>query len=501
MNVGTVLRATASRLPDKKAVIFGNKSFTFSELDQGADRVASFLARRGIKKSDRVAIVFPNIPEFLIVYFGIIRLGAIGVPLDFRFKGDELSSVLIDADVKALFTLKNKFVEIESDLGAARSLLHTVVLFEGEHPETFRLETLLNEDAPTRLDEVTIDEAGEALYLYTSGTTGKPKGVVLTFRNLDYYPLTMNHMVGAGEDDVIGFIIPLSHVSGPVVSNLIALNGSTILLFEHLRPDRILEEVDRFGVTYFFGVPPIFQALLRVPHRERYHLKSLVYVSMMGTNVPLPLMQEFRHAFSTVKVIQGYGLTEASPSITLMPLEHADSKMGSIGLPVPDIELKFLDGNDKEVLQGEVGEIVVKGPMIMKGYHNNPEATQEMIKNGWLYTSDLGKMDQGGFVYHLGRKDDMIITGGLNVFPAEVENVLLKHPDILEAGAVGIPDEDRGQAIKAVVVLKPEKPLDKKALLTFCREHLANFKVPKTVESRDSLPKTSTGKVSRRDLV
>jgi long-chain acyl-CoA synthetase len=193
-------------------------------------------------------------------------------------------------------------------------------------------------------------------------------------------------------------------------------------------------------------------------------------------------MQEFRHAFSTVKVIQGYGLTEASPSITLMPLEHADTKMGSIGLPVPDIELKFLDGNGKEVLQGEVGEIVVKGPMIMKGYHNNPEATQEMIKDGWLYTSDLGKMDQGGFVYHLGRKDDMIITGGLNVFP------------------VGVPDEDRGQAIKAVVVLKPEKPLDKKALLAFCREHLANFKVPKIVESRDSLPKTSTGKVSRRDL-
>ena len=188
MNVGTVLRATASRLPDKKAVIFGNKSFTFSELDQGADRVANFLARRGIKRGERVAIVFPNIPEFLIIYFGIIRLGAIGVPLDFRFKGDELSSVLIDADVKVLFTLKNKFVEIESDLGEAGKLLHTVVLFEGEHPETFRLEALLKEDAPKKLDEVKIDEDEEALYLYTSGTTGKPKGVVLTFRNLGLLP-------------------------------------------------------------------------------------------------------------------------------------------------------------------------------------------------------------------------------------------------------------------------------------------------------------------------
>jgi long-chain acyl-CoA synthetase len=199
-------------------------------------------------------------------------------------------------------------------------------------------------------------------------------------------------------------------------------------------------------------------------------------------------------------VIQGYGLTETSPYITLLPLEYADTKMGSIGLPVPEIALKLLDGNGKEVLQGEVGEIVVKGPMIMKGYHSNPEATHEMIQDGWLYTGDLGKLDQDGFVYHLGRKDDMIITGGLNVFPAEVENVLLKHPDVLEVGAVGITDEDRGQAIKAVVVLKPEKQLDKKTLIAFCREHLANFKVPKIVESRDSLPKTSTGKISRRDL-
>ena len=252
MDVSKVLRATASRLPDKKAVIFGNKSFTFSELDQGADRVANFLSRRGIKKGTAWQSSSLIFPEFLIVYFGIIRLGAIGVPLDFRFKGDELSSVLIDADVKALFTLKNKFVEIESDLGAARSLLHTVVLFEGEHPETFSLEALLKENAPTKLDEVKIDEDEEALYLYTSGTTGKPKGVVLTFRNLDYYPLTMNRMVGAGESDVIGFIIPLSHISGPIVSNMIALNGSTIVLFENLRPDRILEEVDRLWDNLFF---------------------------------------------------------------------------------------------------------------------------------------------------------------------------------------------------------------------------------------------------------
>jgi len=500
MDVGKILRTTAARLPDKKAVIFGNRSFTFRDLDQGADRIANFLFQRGVKKGDRVAILFPNIPEFVVTYLGIIRLGAIGVPLDFRFKGDELNSVLRDAEVKVLFTLKDKWEEVKSDLKGLEDVLTTIVILGEDRSGTFDFKKILSQESPPMGDEIIIAEEDEALYLYTSGTTGKPKGVVLTFRNLDYYPLTMNQMVHSGENDRIGFIIPLSHISGPVISNMMVLNGSTIVLFEHLRPDRILEDVDRYGVTYFFGVPPIFQAILRVPHRERYQLKTLIYVSMMGANVPLSLIQEFRSAFPTVKVIQGYGLTETSPYITLLPLEYADSKMGSIGLPVPEIEIKLLDESGKEVPPGEVGEIVVRGPMVMKGYHNNPEATQAMIRNGWLYTGDLGRVDSEGFFYHLGRKDDLIITGGLNVFPDEVETILLRHPDVMEAGVVGIPDKERGQAIKAVVVMKPGKVFDRKGLLNFCREHLANFKVPKIIESREFLPKTSTGKISRKDL-
>lgn len=500
MNVGKVLRDTAARLPRKRAVIFGNQSFTFSELNLAADRVANFLTEKGVGKGDRVGMIFPNIPEFVIVYFGVLRLGAIGVPLDPRLKGDELAPVLNDAAVKALFVINDKFTEVGSDLERVESLA-TVVVSGGKISENLTLEAVVKAEMPSDEIDTEVNEEDEALYLYTSGTTGKPKGVVLTFRNLDYFPLTMNRMVGAGENDVIGFILPLSHISGPVVSNLVALNGSTMFLFEHLRPDRILEEVDRHGITYFFGVPPIFQSLLRVPHRERYHLKSLVYVSMMGTNVPIQLLKDFREAFPTVKTIQGYGLTEASPYITLLPLEYADTKLGSIGLPVPDIQIKLLDANGTEAPNGAVGEIVVKGPMVMKSYHNNPEATREIIQNGWLYTNDLGRIDQDGFIYHLGRKDDMIITGGLNVFPAEVENMLMKHPGILEVGAVGVPDEERGQIIKAVVVPKPGKSLDKKEVIGFCREHLANFKVPKVVEFSNSLPKTSTGKISRRELM
>jgi len=500
MDVGKILRATAARLPDKKAVIFGNKSITFKKLDQAADSVATFLTNRGVKKGDRVGIIFPNTPEFVLVYFGILRLGAIGVPLDNRLKGEEISSVLRDAGVKTVFLTKNKWNEVQVELEQA-GCLHTVVISGEENSGNFSLEPILKRQMPGKSIEAETDEEDEALYLYTSGTTGKHKGVVLSFRNLDCFPLTMNRMLKAGENDVIGLILPVSHISGPIVSNLIAFNGSTMVMFEHLRPDRILEEVDQQGITFFFGVPPIFQSLLRVPRRDRYQLKSLVYVAMMGTSVPVQLMKKFREAFPTVKAIQGYGLTETSPFITLLPLEYADSKIGSIGLPVPDIQIKLLGTNGERVAPGEAGEIVVNGPMVMKGYHNNPEATKEVLREGWLYTGDLGRIDKDGFIYHLGRKDDMVITGGLNVFPAEVENVLMKHPDVLEAGVAGVPDENRGQVIKAVVVPKPGKSLDKKDISAFCRKHLANFKIPKLIEFREVLPKTSTGKLSRRDLM
>ena len=499
MNVGKTLRATAARLPDKKAVIYSDRSITFKEIDEAADRVATFLFDRGIHKGDRVGIIFPNIPEFVFVYFGVARLGAVGVPLDHRLKGGELSSILKDAEIKAAFITETKFGEVRSDLGEVERL-DSVVISGKEFPGHHCLEAILKGEEASKMVETEIDEEDEAVYLYTSGTTGKPKGVVLTFRNLDCFPLAMNRMFEAGEDDVIGFILPVSHISGPIFCNLIALCGSTLCIFEHLRPDKILENIDRHRINYFHAVPPIFQSLLRVPHQNRYDLKSLIWVATMGTSAPVQLLREFREAFPSVKVIQGYGLTETSPLITLLPLEYAESKLGSIGLPVPEIQIRISDANGKEVAQGEVGEIVVKGPVVMKGYHNNSEATEEMIREGWLYTGDLGRIDEEGFVYHLGRKDDLIITGGFNVFPAEVENVLLRHPDILEAGVVGVPDKDRGQIIKAAVVFRPGKTLASRELKTFCREHLADYKVPKLIEFRDVLPKTSTGKVSRREL-
>jgi long-chain acyl-CoA synthetase len=345
------------------------------------------------------------------------------------------------------------------------------------------------------------EEEEDALYLYTSGTTGAPKAVVLAFSHLDLFPEVLTMFCKTSENDVLGCPLPMSHISGPIVCNETAVRGSTLCIFDQLRPDKILAAMEKHRVTYFFGVPPIYEAILHVPHRERYNLSSLRFVSMMGTSISLELLKSFKKEFPSVAVIQGYGLTETSPQVTLMPLEYEEKKRGSIGIAVPHAEIKIVDEEGKEVPSDEVGELVVTGPMVMKGYHNNPEATRERIKDGWLYTGDLCKKDRDGFYYHLGRKDDMIIVGGLNVYPAEVEQVLKEHPLIKEAGVVGITDEDRGATIKAVVVIQPDSQITKREIISFCRQKLARFKVPKVIEFWDALPKSSTGKIVRKQLV
>jgi long-chain acyl-CoA synthetase len=325
--------------------------------------------------------------------------------------------------------------------------------------------------------------------------------VVLTFSNLDLFPEVLAEFCHTTESDVLGCPLPLSHISGPIVCNETAVRGSTLCVLDLLRPDKILAAMEKHEVTYFFGVPPIYEALLHVPHRERFDLKSLRFVSMMGTSIPLNLLKNFKGAFPSVAVIQGYGLTETSPQITLVPLEYEQKKRGSIGMPVPRAEIKLVDDRRREVPVSEVGELIVKGPMVMKEYHNNPEATRERIKDGWFYTGDLCRKDEDGFYYHMGRKDDMIIVGGLNVYPTEVEQVLREHPLIKEVGVVGVPDKGRGESIKAAIVVKPGSKVSKKEITLYCRERLATFKIPKLVEFWDKLPKSSTGKIARKQLV
>jgi acyl-CoA synthetase (AMP-forming)/AMP-acid ligase II len=302
------------------------------------------------------------------------------------------------------------------------------------------------------------------------------------------------------EQDTIGLVLPVSHIGGPVVLNLMVECGLSVCVIDEMKPKTILDAIQNHRITYLPGTPSIFQMILSIPHWERYDCSSLRAIAMMGTVVPEQLMKEFAKRYPFLQLVQGYGATETSPLLTQTHLKDAKRKMASVGKAVPRAELKIIGQDGKEVEVGQIGEIIARGPQIMKGYLKDPEATAKKIKNGWYYTGDLGQFDEDGCLYVLGRADDMVISGGLNVYPSEVETVLLNHPKVQEAAAVGIPDAKRGQVIKAIVVLKHGETATHREILSFCKERLASFKVPRQLEFKDSLPKSRTGKIVKRQL-
>ena len=318
----------------------------------------------------------------------------------------------------------------------------------------------------------------DALILYTSGTTGEPKGVVLSYRNLLQYPKVMREMGVTDAATMRGCVLPMSHIVGPVVCNELAEKGYTLVIFDQINPVTLLEGIQKYRVNVFESVPIVFQLLLGVKNLASYDTSSMKIAAMMGTSIPMPLLRAFQAAQPHIKVIQGYGLTETSPMITLVDPDKAEAKMGSIGRAVPGVEVRIVDENDKEVPVGEAGEIITRGPHVMKGYFRRADATAQRIRNGWLYTGDVGKVEADGYYYHLGRRDDMIITGGLNVYPAEVENMIYTYPGVQETIVFAIPEAKRGQVIGAAIVPRPGATVVEKELLTFLRANLANFKVP-----------------------
>lgn len=499
MNVGKVLAATASRYPDKTAVVHRERRATFSQLEGQVSRLAFALKGLGLAKGNRAILLLPNCYEFVPSYLAILKAGGIAVPVDARVKEEELKYMVAEVQPRVMVAGSALYPVAASALSVAPSCqLLTVGKVEGQGIPT--LEEMIAGSPNSDLD-VFIEEEDEALYLYTSGTTGRPKAVVLCCYHLDLFPEAMAQVYNINDQDIVGCLLPMSHISGPILINELIVKGSALVICDDMRPDAILGLLAREQVSWFHAVPPIFQILLQVPEEQKYDLSRLRLVAMMGTTIPVPLQKEFAQRYPHVAVIQGYGLTETSPLLTLVHLEDAERKLGSIGKAVPKVELKLVDNRGQEVPVGEMGEIVARGPCVMKGYFNDPEATAEVIKNGWFHTGDLGRQDPDGYLYHVGRKKELIIVGGLNVHPVEVESVLLQNPKVAEAAVVGIPDRKRGEAIKAVIVVKGTEKLTKKELLGFCREKLANFKVPQIIEFRTSLPKTATGKVIKEELV
>jgi long-chain acyl-CoA synthetase len=502
MNTKEALKAIASRLPDKEALVYGEKKITFAELKERSFKLASSMNGINLKKGDKILTYLPNIPEFVEIYLAALSSGIICVPIDFRIIGEQLRDIINDSEARVVFSTVDMAKAVSEMRDGLTHMEKIVIIGEGVKAPDIDYEDFLSKggsEEPT----ADISEEDEALYLYTSGSTGKPKGVILQYRHLDLFPESLAHIIPeyTTEETIMGCILPMSHITGPILVNTQLVVGNSLVIFESWRPDTVWKTVEREKINLFNGVPPIFQMLLADPKLETYDLSSLKYISMMGMTVPKALIEEYRRRIPHLIVIQGWGLTETSPQLTLLPLKYADEKMGSVGILVPHVELMIVDDDGNEVPTGTPGQIVVRGPQVMKGYYKQPEETAKYIKEGWFYTGDLGYIDDEGFVYHLGRADDIIITGGLNVYPAEVENTLLAHENIMDAAVVGIPDDKRGQALLAFVVKRGGVDIDEKVVLKFMREKAADYKMPKTVHFIDVLPMIGPGKVDKKKLV
>jgi long-chain acyl-CoA synthetase len=486
-----VLENRARRQPHKTAVITKDEKLSFSELNQRVCALAAHLQKEGIRQGDRVGALLPNSTAIPLSYYATQKIGAVTVILDARLKGKELEGVLKDADLTLLIVHKQLFPEVEEVFKTMVPVPVWVVDGLGEPSFEKRL------SPPGSLVAPRLESDADALILYTSGTTGEPKGVVLSYANLAQYPRVMGAMGVTDASTIRGCILPMSHIVGPVVCNELAERGYTLVIFDQINPITLLEGIQKYRVNVFESVPIVFQLLLGVKNLASYDTSSMKIAAMMGTSIPFPLLRAFQVAQPHIKVIQGYGLTETSPMITLVEPGKAQAKMGSIGRAVPGVEVRIVDEAGKGLGINEPGEIITRGPHVMKGYFRRPDATAQRIRDGWLYTGDIGKRDADGYYYHLGRRDDMIITGGLNVYPAEVENLIYTYPGVQEAIVFAIPDSKRGQVIGAAIVPRPGSNIAEKELLVFLRANLANFKVPGKIVMREALPRTSSGKTIR----
>jgi long-chain acyl-CoA synthetase len=489
---GEILDQTAARQPQKTAIITKEEELTFAALNQRVHALAGHLQNEGVKQGERVGVLLPNCAAIPLSYFATQKIGAVTVILDARLKRKELQGVLRDADLKLLIVHSQLLAEVREAFKEMAAVALWIVGGDGAQSFEKRYAAPVTPPPPPHLDA---DD--DALILYTSGTTGEPKGVVLSYRNLAQYPMVMEKMGITDASTMRGCILPMSHIVGPVVCNELAERGYTLVIFDQINPVTLLEGIQRHRVTVFESVPIVFQLLLSVKNLASYDTSSVKIAAMMGTSIPLPLLRAFQTAQPHIKVIQGYGLTETSPMITEVEPEKAEAKMGSIGRAVPGVEIKIVDESGQEVAVSEAGEIITRGPHVMKGYFRKAAATAERIRDGWLYTGDVGKRDADGYYYHLGRRDDMIITGGLNVYPAEVENLIYTYPGVQETIVFAIPDSKRGQVLGAAVVARSGSHVGEKELLAFLRANLANFKVPDRIVVRESLPRTSSGKTIR----
>jgi long-chain acyl-CoA synthetase len=512
LNLAVLLEDSAREEPQRLAVVFNETRLSYAALNAAANQVASLLAQSGIQKGDKVAISCLNVPYFPIVYYGILKAGAVVVPLNVLLKPREIAYHLQDSDAKAYFCFEGTPQLPIGEAGyagfqAAERCEHFFLMTATPAAPlpiagVTTLSAALRKMPPTFETALTAPD-DTAVILYTSGTTGQPKGAELTHGNMLLNARLTDTLYPRADQDVLLIMLPLFHSFGQTAQmNAGVYNRGTLVLLPRFSADAALSLMERENVTFFAGVPTMYWELLNYAGAEKYDLKKIarnLRICMSGgAAMPIEVMRAFEQKYD-VKILEGYGLSETSPIATFNRMDRP-AKPGSIGLPVWGVGVRVVDQDGDDVATDEAGEIIIRGHNVMKGYYKRPEATAAAIKNGWFYTGDIGRRDEDGYFYIVDRVKDMIIRGGFNVYPRELEEVLLTHPAVSLAAVVGVPHQSHGEEVKAFIIRKQGARITEEELIGWCKENMAAYKYPRLIEFRDSLPMTATGKILKREL-
>jgi long-chain acyl-CoA synthetase len=496
MNLARLLENTAERIPHHIGLLFEGRTFTFYELNMLANRMAGGLTAAGLSHGDVCILMMPSCPQFIITYYALAKIGAVVVPVNFLYRSHELSHIFRDSGARAFVGMEPYLAEPEKVFSDLSGLDIRIASGIKDGRGYIPLESL---EGPETYTTYPAGDDDTLAILYTSGTTGSPKGAMLTHKNLYTNAMTVADMREYEPDDVVIGVLPLYHIFGQTSAlNASIYKGLTFHLFRQFDEKDVIRLIETEAGTLLFAVPTILNRLLMETDKKGIKRSSLRFCVSGGASLPVEVLYKFEKRFKT-KIYEGYGLSECSPVCIENPF-RGKTKPGSIGVPIPGFKARIVDNSGRDVDTGQVGELIVKGPGVMKGYLNRPEETAKTIIDGWLHTGDLAQRDKEGYIYIVDRKKDMIIRGGYNVYPREIEEILFEHPDVVEAGVYGIPHEDLGEEVAADVVLKHGAKASKDEIYQFVKEKVAPYKYPRMINLVDDLPKSHTGKTLKREL-
>ena len=515
LNLSVLLEDSARKHPTRDAVVFGETRLNYAQVNGAANQIANLLVERGIRPGDKVALSCPNLPYFPIVYYGILKAGAVVVPLNVLLKGREIAYHLADSDAKAYFCFQGTpdlpmgtegHTGFEQADGCGQFFMITADPAGASPVEgTETMGAAMAKQSPV-FESALTSETDSAVILYTSGTTGQPKGAELSHSNLVLNALESTRMLGAdptGEKHLV--TLPLFHSFGSTVQmNAGFGSGSTLVLLPRFDAAAAVKLLESEDITFFAGVPTMYWGLLGALEGAEVDVdriaRNMRIAVAGGASLPVEIIKEFRSRFH-VDIYEGYGLSETSPVATFNQKDRP-AKPGSIGYPIWGVEVKLIDGdwNTIEDDPEAVGEIAIRGHNIMKGYYNRPDATAEVMHDGWFRSGDLARRDEDGYYYIVDRAKDMIIRGGFNVYPREIEEVLMTHEGVSLAAVVGVPHDSHGEEVKAYVIKAPGSTITEDELVAWCKDNMASYKYPRIVEFRENLPMTATGKILKREL-